>query len=98
MDRQARRDTAEFLEILSGGLTGEIYSDLVGWARYQLEPQASTVIACRACRHIGLIPSIPKVPRLVWTCPGCDSPWVLEPPAAVWIEGSRPVLTLPRPQ
>lgn len=94
MDRQAKRDTAEALDILTQGVTGEIHRDLVGWAVYQIEPSMATVVACQSCRHIALIPSIPKKSHLVWTCSGCDHPWPLEPPPIVWVTGSRPVIVI----
>jgi hypothetical protein len=92
MDRKAKRDIDEFLDVVDQGIPadGELYPDEVGWAVYRLEPTGMTVVACRDCRQVGLIPSIPRVPRLVWTCPGCDRPWTLQPPPIVWVTGSRP--------
>ena len=95
MDRQARRDTEEFLDIATEGRTGELHRDLIGWAVYQIEPVMMTVAACPDCRHVALIPSIPKKPHLVWTCAGCDRAWPLEPPAIVWVTGSRPEVIRP---
>lgn len=91
-DRQARRDLAEALATMGGTAGDEIHHDLVGPAVYRIYPTASTVTACMNCRHLGLIPSIPKVPVLHWGCPGCGTRWRLEPPPIVWIEGSRPVI------
>lgn len=91
-DRTSRRDLDEALDILGQGELGDVIADLSGPAVYRLHPQAMTAVACISCRHLGLIPSIPKVPKLVWECPGCGHKWALEPPPAVWIEGSRPVV------
>ena len=89
-DRQARRDMAEALDVMTQGVTGEVHADLVGPAVYQIEPSMATIVACLDCRHMALIPSIPKKPHLVWTCSGCDKAWRLEPPAIVWVTGSVP--------
>lgn len=98
VDRQARRDAAEVLEVLGTPTDGETYRDLVGPAIYRLEPTPATVVTCLRCRHIGLIPSIPRKPQLVWTCPGCGAKVELEPPPVIWIEGSRvQSVPLPRP-
>lgn len=92
-DRTSRRDLAEALDTLGEGRPATIIRDLVGPAVYRLDPQPyMTAVACLRCRHLGLIPSIPKVPKLTWTCPGCDHAWALEPPPAVWVEGSRPTI------
>lgn len=92
-DRQAIRDLEEALAKLQGAAGDDLVRDPVGPAIYRLNPgRYATVIACLSCRHLGLIPSIPKKPRLVWECSGCGHMWALEPPARVWIEGSRPVL------
>jgi hypothetical protein len=93
MDRRARLDTAEALDVLTQGATGELHRDLVGWAVYQIDPTMATVVACPSCRHVALVPSVPKVPRLTWTCTGCDKTQWLEPPAVVWVAGSRPELS-----
>lgn len=93
-DKRARRDVAEVLEVLDTPADAETYRDLVGPAVYRLEPTPATVISCLACHHVGLVPSIPKVPRLVWTCAGCNAGIALEPPPIVWVEGSR-VLAMP---
>lgn len=94
-DRLARRDLAEVMDVLGGTSEDEILRDTIGPAVYRLHPQPSTAAACLVCRHISLIPSIPKVPALVWECPGCGHKWALEPPAGVWLEGSRPELVRP---
>lgn len=92
MDRQARRDTEEAIDVLQQGMTGTIYRDEIGPAVYTLEPTMVTAVACLSCRHLALIPSIPKKPHLIWECSGCGHKWALQPPAIVWVEGSRPEL------
>ena len=93
MDRAARRDLQRTLETVGGEL-GAYYYDLAGPAIYRLDPSPASVIACLRCRHIALIPSIPRVPLFVHVCAGCGGPIRLEPPPAVWIEGSRPAIVL----
>lgn len=90
MDKRARRAIAAALDAAGGDLGGEIIHDLAGPAVYRLEPTALTIAACSACQYVGLIPSIPRKPRLVWTCSSCRRGYALEPPARVWVEGSRP--------
>jgi len=87
MPDRDRVDLGQTLDELGG--EGEHFFDLVGPAVYRLEPTALTVAICSSCRHIGLIPSIPRKPTLTWTCPGCGRGHRLEPPPIVWIEGSR---------
>lgn len=94
-DRQSRRDIEEALETLGQGELGDVIRDQVGPAVYRIHPTAMTAVACLICRHLGLIPTIPKVPKLVWECTGCGHKWALEPPASVWIEGSRPIVRPP---
>lgn len=90
MDKGQRRAVDQALEAATGDLGGEIFHDLTGPAVYRLEPSPVTVIACAACHHVGLVPSVPVKPRLIWTCGGCGRRHALEPPARVWLEGSRP--------
>ena len=90
MDKAGRRAIDAALEAAGGDLGGEIFHDGIGPAVYRLEPTPLTVIACSACRYVGLVPSIPLKPKLVWECGGCGRKWALEPPARVWVEGSRP--------
>lgn len=90
MDKAQRRAIDGAIEAAGGDLGGELFHDQVGPAVYRLEPTALTVIACGDCRYVGLVPSIPRRPRLVWQCSSCGKKHALEPPARVWIEGSRP--------
>lgn len=76
-----------------GGL-GRVYRDTVGPAVYRLEPTPATAVACQSCRTVGLVPSIPRVPVLVFVCSTCGARIRLEPPPAVWIQGSRPAIVL----
>lgn len=81
------------MERLGGEAGDELVLDPVGPAIYRLNPgRYMTVAACVLCRHLAIIPTIPAKPTLVWECSGCGHSWALEPPAKVWIEGSRPVL------
>jgi hypothetical protein len=92
-DRESRRDLAEALDNVGGEPDDDLVRDPVGPAIYRMDPgRQATVVACLRCRHLGLIPSIPRKPKLVWTCPGCGHGWALEPPPRVWIEGSRPTV------
>jgi hypothetical protein len=76
-----------------GGL-GRIYRDQAGPAVYRLEPTPATAVACQSCLTVGLVPSIPRKPILVYRCSGCGAKIRLEPPPIVWLEGSRPGLIL----
>lgn len=96
MDRQARHDLEEAIRTVGvADDDARLYFDEIGPAVYRLDAQPVTVVACGSCRHLGLVPSIPKKPELVWKCPGCGRGWALQPPAAVWVEGSRPQLVRP---
>lgn len=83
------RRAEEAVEVLGGG---RLYRDQVGPAVYRLEPTPATAVACQSCRTVGLVPSIPRVPTLLYTCSGCGARIRLEPPPLVWLEGSRPSL------
>lgn len=86
MDRGARRILEAAVDSLAAGTPAgqsRVYFDLIGPAVYQTEPAWRTAVLCLRCAHVGLIISIPRKPRLTWTCSQCG--WVapLEPPRAV---------------
>lgn len=94
----SRGDRAELeaaLAELDLGPDGELVMDGLGPACYRLDPipaRCMTALLCLPCRHTSLIPSIPRKPRLSWTCSSCKREYPLAPPAKVWIEGSRPMV------
>jgi len=78
---------------LGGEAGDELVLDPVGPAIYRVNRgRYMTAVACVLCRQLGLIPSIPRKPALIWECSGCGHKWALEPPPRVWIEGSRSVV------
>jgi hypothetical protein len=85
------RPALEAIDTLGGG---RLYHDRTGPAVYRLEPSPATAVACQRCQTVGLVPSIPRVPALVWTCSGCGARVRLEPPPVVWLEGNRPPILL----
>lgn len=77
----------EALELLGAE---RIVTDKAGPAVYRLAPEpAMTAVACLSCRYVALVPSIPRVPELAWECSRCKWRTRLEPPAEVWLLGSR---------
>jgi hypothetical protein len=75
------------LDALGGG--DRVVRDRRGPAVYRLSPlPAMTAVLCLACSYVGLVPSIPRVPALLWTCSRCGRTVALEPPPAVWLQGS----------
>lgn len=93
MDKGVRKAIDGALDAAGGAMGGELFQDQAGPAVYRLEPSALTVVACVVCRYVGLIPSIPRKPELIWTCQSCGKRHALRPPARVWVEGSRPTIT-----
>lgn len=84
LDKTGRIDLERALETVGGEHgQGELYHDLIGPAIYRLEPSPMTATACVRCRHLGLIPSIPRKQFLTWTCPGCGAHYRLAPPLEV---------------
>lgn len=75
-------------------LQGETHRDLTGNAVYWINADQGgidwTAAACPPCRHIGLIPSIPRRPVGRWTCPQCQRVYRLEPPIPVLMAAQRP--------
>ncbi len=83
MDRTARRELDRALDEFGAGVR---YFDRIGTAIYQVAPSWKTVVVCIGHHeppYIGLIPSIPQVPALRWTCGVCHRVIFLEPPAEV---------------
>lgn len=91
-DKPTRRAIDAALDAVPGGLGGEVIRDAIGPAVYRLEPSPMSVVACAACQYVSLIPSVPRVPELIWSCPRCGRAWELQPPARVWVAGSAPTL------
>lgn len=80
MDRGARHALESKVDELAPGVR---HWDRLGTALYQLEPSWITAVACVCCYHVALIPSLPKVPKLTWTCSACGVLIPLEPPPEV---------------
>jgi len=80
MDRHLRRSLGEAADALPDGRR---YFDLEGPAIYQVEPTMVTIIACLRCRFVSIVPSLPRVFRLVHPCSNCGSPIILRPPREV---------------
>jgi hypothetical protein len=92
MDKGARHAIDGALEAAGPFGEGELYHDEIGPAVYRLEPTMLTVVACVDCHYVGLIPSIPRRPDLVWECGACGRRHRLQPPVHVWLWGSRPAV------
>lgn len=80
MDRSARRELEGAADALPAGRR---YFDREGPAIYQLEPTMATVIACLRCRFVMIVPSVPRVLRLVHPCSNCGAPISLRPPLEI---------------
>jgi hypothetical protein len=77
---------------------GDPYLDTAGPALYVVGPIPYTFTACRPCRYVGLIASIPKRSPLYWTHDACRRSYRLEPPPAVLAAGLAPPGAIaPRP-
>lgn len=80
MDKHLRRSLGEAADALPDGRR---YFDLEGPAIYQVEPAMVTIIACWWCQFVSIVPSLPRVLRLVHPCSNCGALIVLRPPLEV---------------
>ncbi len=80
MDRQTRHALEAKTAELAPGVR---HWDRLGTALYQVEPSCITAVVCIRCLHVAIIPSLPKVPKLSWTCSACGTRIPMEPPPEV---------------